>query len=93
MVLRLKDLSLTGAGMFSCYLCLKARQVPKDFLENPLKNDENRLETGRFWIESTQHVMGGGKVKSYLNGYRMYLIRYKMMNGLGIWMERKTGSG
>jgi hypothetical protein len=34
---------------------------------------------------------GCGKVKSYLNGYKMYLIRYKKMNGVGMLRESKTG--
>jgi hypothetical protein len=32
-----------------------------------------------------------GKAERYLNGYRMYLIRYKKLNGVGMVGECKTG--
>jgi hypothetical protein len=36
-------------------------------------------------------MLNGGKAERYLNGYKMYLIRYKKMNGVGMVGERKTG--
>jgi hypothetical protein len=58
-------------------MTLSKTNARRFFGKNHKENDENNLKILCYRMGTTQNMLKGGKADRYLNGYKMYLIRYK----------------